>query len=104
VEYTARRRIHGKPWYSFRRNLTFAKTGILAFSIKPLKYIGYLGIVLTMFAALALLVDLGLSIYAGGWYFSPVVTLTIFNILLFGVVLISLGVMALYLSYIYYNY
>ncbi|HOS88915.1 MAG TPA: glycosyltransferase family 2 protein, partial [bacterium] len=35
VEYNANKRIHGTSWYSFRRNLHFAKSGILAFSVKP---------------------------------------------------------------------
>ncbi len=103
VKFIARKRIHGKPWYSFRKNLTFAKTGILSFSVKPLKYIGYLGLFLMSTSVLAICVGLAMSVITKGWYFSPNVTLTLFNTFLIGVVLTSLGIMSLYLSYVYYE-
>jgi dolichol-phosphate mannosyltransferase len=101
VEYKACKRLHGKPWYNFWRNITFAKTGILSFSIKPLKYIGYFGILLTAGSALCTAFSAGYYLIVGSWFLSPVVTLTMFNTLLIGIVLISLGIMSLYLSYVY---
>jgi len=103
VEYNANKRIHGTSWYSFRRNLHFAKSGILAFSVKPLKYIGYLGILLVAFSIL-LIVYFGIkSIIFGSWLLSPIFTFTVLNTFLMGLSLISLGIIALYVSNIYYE-
>jgi len=101
VEYVARARLHGVPWYNFRRNLAFAKVGILSFSIKPLKYIGYFGMLLTVLSSAFIAFNMIWFFTHYGWYFSPVVSLTVFNAFLIGIVLICLGIMSLYLSYIY---
>ncbi len=101
VEYVARKRLYGVPWYNFWRNLAFAKVGVLSFSIKPLKYIGYFGVLLTMSSGIFVTFNVFWFFYRKGWYFSPVISLTVFNAFLIGIVLSCLGIMSLYLSYIY---
>ncbi len=102
VTYKAGRRWAGTPWYNIRRNITFAKDGILAISTKPLVWIGYLGLILTITSFLAMAISLGLMIIKSDLrYISPVLLLIIFNTFLFGIVLISLGVVALYISYLH---
>lgn len=103
VEYTANKRLHGKPWYSFRRNLSFAKSGVLAFSVKPLKYIGYLGIFLVVGSLPIFIYGVLKMFIFGGRTLSPIFLITIFNTLLMGLVLSSLGIIALYITYIYYE-
>ena len=103
VEYTARKRLHGKPWYNFRRNISFAKSGVLAFSVVPLKIIGYLGICLTLVSILILIYGAVVYLITGGWYLSPIFLVSIFNTFLMGLVLSSLGIIALYITYIYYE-
>ena len=103
VDYKANKRIHGVPWYNFRRNISFAKSGILAFSVKPLKYIGYLGGIMIFFSIGSIFYWIIRSIFAGMWLLSPIFTLTIFNMFLMGLSLISLGLIALYVSNIYYE-
>ena len=103
VEYKANKRIHGVPWYNFRRNLSFAKSGILAFSAKPLKYVGYLGIIMVLLSLLTLFYWIIRSLFAGIWLLSPIFSLTIFNTFLMGLSLTSLGLIALYVSNIYYE-
>ena len=101
IEYKASKRVHGIPWYNFRRNLSFAKSGVLAFSVKPLKYIGYLGILLIFFSVIVIDYWCVKSLLAGSWLLSPTFTFTIFNTFLMGLSLISLGIIALYVSNIY---
>ncbi|NMB70460.1 glycosyltransferase family 2 protein [candidate division WWE3 bacterium] len=101
IEYIARKRIHGRAGFSFRKSLVLAKTGILTFSLKPLKFIGYFGILLTITSAGLTLFSVSWFVIYYSWYFSPMVTLTLFNAFLIGIVLICLGIMSLYLSYIY---
>ena len=103
VEYNANKRIHGTSWYSFKRNLHFAKSGILAFSVKPLKYIGYLGVLLVAFSILSIIYWGIRSIIFGSWLLSPTFTFTILNTFLMGLSLVSLGIIALYVSNIYYE-
>jgi polyisoprenyl-phosphate glycosyltransferase len=101
VEYSADKRMFGVPGYSFAKSLGLAKVGILSFSIKPLKYIGYFGIALTLFATCFITFSIIYFFRFRGWYFSPLVNLVMFNAFLIGLVLICMGIMALYLSYIY---
>jgi len=102
VTYKARKRNAGTPWYNFRRNITFAKDGILAISTKPLVLIGYLGLVLTAASFLGLVVSFVIMIIKFDFrYISPVLLLVIFNTFLFGIVLSSLGIVALYISYLH---
>ena len=106
VEYKANKRLYGVPWYNFRRNLSFAKSGVLAFSVKPLKYIGYLGILLVLSSLLVLTYGIFGSLFNRIGYFeffSPTFTLTMFNTFLMGLSLTSLGLIALYVSNIYYE-
>lgn len=102
VTYKAGKRNAGTPWYNIRRNITFAKDGILAISTKPLVLIGYLGLALTTASFLAMAVFLVMMIIKSDFrYISPVLLLVVFNTFLFGIVLTSLGVVALYISYLH---
>ncbi|MBW6442118.1 glycosyltransferase family 2 protein [Patescibacteria group bacterium] len=103
VEYNAKKRLYGKPSYNFKRNLSFAKSGILAFSVKPLKYIGYLGLLLIVLST-PVLVYGGVTIFIlQRRFLSPNFLIGIFNTFLMGLVLSSLGIIALYIHYIYYE-
>ncbi len=101
LEYKAGKRLHGTPWYNFSRNLEFAKTGIMSFSIKPLKYIGYFGVFLTIGSIAILFLGAVISFIKGALYFSPTFYLLVFNTLLNGLMMSALGIVALYISYIY---
>lgn len=102
VTYKAGRRNAGTPWYNLRRNITFAKDGILSISTKPLVLIGYLGLTLTITSFLGMAASFVIMIIKSDYrYISPVLLLVIFNTFLFGVVLSCLGIVALYISYLH---
>lgn len=102
VSYRARKRVGGQPWYDFTRNLKFAKTGILSLSTRPLKYIFYLGLFLITISLISLITVFAIVLYEKNLrYFSPTIILAIFNTLLIGFVIACLGIMAIYLSYLY---
>lgn len=101
VEFEARARIHGKPWYSFRRNLTFAKKAILSFSVQPLRYIGYLGLFVSLLSVMMIALNLGWFIIYKTWLFSFMFFISLINSFLIGLVILSIGVLALYLNFIY---
>lgn len=102
IKYQAGKRTAGAPWYNFTRNLTFAKSGILSLSTKPLKYVGCLGIILTILSSLGLLGAAALMVIKNDLrYISPTIVLMTFNTLLIGIVLSCLGIVALYISYLH---
>lgn len=102
VRYKAGKRNAGSPWYNLRRNITFAKIGILSLSTKPLILIGYLGLTLTILSFLAMFISFVTMIIKSDFrYISPVLVLVMFNTFLFGIVLSSLGIVALYISFLH---
>lgn len=102
VSYQAEKRHSGSPLYDFRKSLNLARAGILSMSTKPLKYVAYLGLILTFLSLLGLMVSLVLIIVNNNWrYISPTFILMLFNTLLIGLVLCCLGVVALYISFLY---
>jgi len=102
VDYVARKRTAGKAWYNFGRNLEFAKIGILSLSTKPLKYILYFGFFLTTSSLISLVGMILVILYEKNLrYFSPTIVLVVFNTLLIGFVIASMGIVALYISFLH---
>ncbi len=102
VTYKAQKRMAGKAWYNFGRNLEFAKTGITSLSTKPLKYILYLGIFLIVASMIGLLTVVVIIIKENDLrYFSPTAVLVIFNTFLIGFVIACLGIVAIYISFLH---
>jgi len=102
VKYKAGKRAAGSPLYNLKKNLTFAKIGILSISTKPLVLIGYLGITLTLTSFFSLLAAFFIMLAKSDFkYISPVLMLVLFNTLLFGIVLSCLGIVALYIGYLH---
>lgn len=100
IPYIRDARHHGKSTESFWSGIWWAKTIIFNFSFKPLSFISYMGIVVTILSALFLLLNLVLVLIFG--YRSPGAP-TILGVVLFlgGVQLISLSVIAEYISKIF---
>lgn len=102
VKYKARKRVAGKAWYNFTRNLEFAKTGLLSLSTKPLKYILNFGLFLIVSSLISIFTVFAVIIYE--WnirFFSPTIILIIINTLLIGFVIACLGIVAIYISYLH---
>lgn len=96
VDYSPNSRYSGKTKYSFKKMLSFAFRGITAFSIRPLKLVAYVG--LLMFLLSLILIPYALISYfigqaVPGW------TSLIISIIFFGSLqLFMLGIIGLYLS------
>ncbi|MEN3184080.1 MAG: glycosyltransferase family 2 protein [Atribacterota bacterium] len=100
LPYVRHRRFAGTTKYPLRKMLKLAWDGITAFSNKPLKVAAYLGLALSLFSFLYLVVIvvtklLGKSTVPG-W-----ASLAVINLFFSGVILIMLGVMGEYLGRIY---
>ncbi|MCJ8153510.1 glycosyltransferase family 2 protein [Chryseobacterium sp. SSA4.19] len=100
IEFTANERLSGQSSYNLKKMITFAFTGITAFSVKPLYIAAYLGF---LFSGLSVV---GYGIYVihsfitkteiSGWA-SLIMTIVFFG----GLQLIILGIIGIYLGKIF---
>ncbi|MCJ7936037.1 MAG: glycosyltransferase family 2 protein [Chryseobacterium sp.] len=100
IDFKADARLSGKSSYNFKKMLTFAFTGITAFSVKPLYLAAYLGF---LFSAISIV---GYGAYVihsfiakteiSGWA-SLIMTIVFFG----GLQLIIMGIMGIYLGKIF---
>ncbi|CAM3162066.1 glycosyltransferase [Chryseobacterium flavum] len=100
IDFKADERLCGESSYNFKKMLTFAFTGITAFSVKPLYLAAYLGF---LFSAVSII---GYGIYVihsfiakteiSGWA-SLIMTIVFFG----GLQLIIMGIMGIYLGKIF---
>ncbi|MEN4760578.1 glycosyltransferase family 2 protein [Chryseobacterium sp. C39-AII1] len=100
IDFVAAERMAGQSSYNIRKMLTFAFTGITAFSVKPLYIAAYLGF---LFSGLSVLGYVGYVIYAfavhteiSGWA-SLIMTIVFFG----GLQLIIMGIIGIYLGKIF---
>lgn len=104
IYFSAPGREGGKPTYSFPKLLSLALTGFISFSLTPLKIAGYLGIIITFISG-----ALGFFIIFEKYIFSDPLNLAISGtailavmiMFLVGIILICLGLLALYVAQIY---
>lgn len=101
VEFVARERKHGKAGYSYAKLFGLAINSFTSFSLLPLKIAGYLGVVITACSGFLLIVMFASQFFKEWWVFTPLAILATINIFLVGIVLVSLGFVALYIARIH---
>lgn len=100
-EYERQERFAGKTKYPLKKMLKLASDGIISFSTKPLKLVGYVGIVSILLSLIILIYSLvsfafNLNNLTAGWT-SIMVTVTFFA----GVQLLSIWIISEYIGRIY---
>lgn len=110
VYFDANERLHGTASYSFWKLLKLAINGFVSLSLVPLKIAGYLGIIITLISG-----TLGFYILMGKYIFrthlpnffsfsrtfSDAENLAILILFLVGIILVSVGMLALYVANIH---
>ena len=101
VYFEANERIHGVPSYNFWKLVQLAFNSMISFSLFPLKLAGYLGIIITFLSGL-----LGIFIMVDRYVikelgFSGTAILAVVILFLIGIVLVCLGLIALYIANIH---
>ncbi|MCX6761325.1 MAG: glycosyltransferase family 2 protein [Candidatus Moranbacteria bacterium] len=101
IRFEANERIHGVPAYSFWKLVRLAFNSVISFSLFPLKLAGYMGVIITFLSGL-----LGIFIMVDRYitkelHFSSSVILAVVILFLIGIVLICLGLIALYIANIH---
>uniref|UniRef100_UPI0037042C9A glycosyltransferase family 2 protein n=1 Tax=Cohnella sp. TaxID=1883426 RepID=UPI0037042C9A len=100
VEYVREERWAGETKYPLRKMIRFALDGITSFSHKPLKVASYLGLSLSFFSFIYLLIVLYQKVFTSttitGW--SSILAV---NLFFNGIILVILGVMGEYIGRVY---
>lgn len=98
VYYERNERFAGESKYPLKKMLAFAFDGITSFSVRPIKLIWTLGVLITILSAVAGVYDICENI----WKFSSVIDSTVVAVwFLGGVQLIAIGVIGEYIGKIY---
>ena len=101
VEFTASERRHGHAAYSYRKLFRLAMNSFTSFSLLPLRFAGYFGVVITTLSGILLTIMLLNHWFFDPTLFTPIAILATGNTFLIGIVLISLGFIALYIARIH---
>lgn len=104
VEFEATERVHGVASYNVVKLLKLAVSSFLSHSLFPLKIAGYLGLLITLFGA-PVLCFMMVDRYVIGdpfhFNFSGPAILALLSLTLIGIVLMCLGLVALYIGTIH---
>ena len=101
VEFHADSRDSGVASYSYGKLWNLALSSITSFSLVPLKMTGYLGVAITSVSSLLLGWMLLAKIGMLPGTFTPLAMVVVANTILIGIVLMSLGITALYIGTIH---
>lgn len=101
VEFTAAARESGEPGYSYGKLWQLAVNSITSFSLFPLKLTGYLGGLITLFSGLLFAAMVTARFVFNSQMFSPLAIVVVANTFLIGIVLMAIGMVALYIGHIH---
>lgn len=101
VEFQAAAREHGSAGYSYMKLWRLAVNSITSFSLLPLRITGYLGILISGISGLLLTWMLFSNYVLGNMDFTPLAMVVVINTFLIGIVLIAIGLVALYIGTIH---
>jgi len=104
IYFDANDRLNGTASYGFWKLVGLAMNSFVSLSLLPLRLAGYMGLLITFFSGIA-----GLYILIGKYFlhsqfastFSDAENLAIFIVFLVGIILISIGLLALYVANIH---
>ena len=94
-------RTGGKSTFSFNSLFNLAVNSFTSFSLMPLKVTGYLGVAVTAISGILFLYMIIAHLVLGLTLFTKLAYFVVFNTLLFGIVLVALGLIAWYIGSIH---
>jgi len=101
LNFHASSREGGPPRYSYRKLWKLAVNSITAFSLFPLRLTGYMGLLITSISGVLLAWMLGNYAIGNHALYTPLAIVVIANTFLIGVVLMAIGLVALYIGTIH---
>jgi len=101
IEFDAAARNEGQASYTYRKLIRLAVNSITSFSLLPLRITGYLGLLITTLSGLLLLWMFASYLFNWSYNYTPLAMVVVVNTFLIGIVLIALGLVALYIGNIH---
>lgn len=101
IEFHAAARNDGRAGYTYRKLIRLAVNSITSFSLLPLRVTGYLGLLITSLSGLLLLWMFASYVFNWAYNYTPLAMVVVANTFLIGIVLIALGLVALYIGNIH---
>lgn len=101
VEFDAPARTEGTAGYSYAKLWHLALNSLTSFSLLPLRITGYLGLAITASSGLLLVWMLIANYILRLYAFTPLAIVVVFNTFLIGIVLMAIGLVALYIGTIH---
>jgi dolichol-phosphate mannosyltransferase len=101
VEFNADARHEGKASYSFPKLWSLATSSLTSFSLWPLRVAGYLGLLITSLSGILLVWMLMNYFILGNLIYSPLAIAMIANTFFIGIVLMAIGIVAVYIGTIH---
>ena len=101
VEFSADARTEGYGGYSYVKLYNLAINSITGFSLWPLRLTGYLGILITSMSGLLLTWMFGNYVLDSEETYTPLAIVVVANTFLIGIVLMAIGMVALYIGTIH---
>lgn len=101
VEFSADARNEGCGGYSYAKLYHLAINSITSFSLWPLRLTGYLGVSITAMSGLLLTWMLGNFVLGNKTGYTPLAIVVVANTFLIGIVLMAIGLVALYIGTIH---
>ena len=101
VEFHAKERKNGVAGYSYSKLWHLAINSITSFSLWPLRLAGYLGILITVTSGLLLILMFSSYLFEDQTAFTPLAIVVVANTFLMGIVLMAIGLVALYVGTIH---
>lgn len=101
IYYRAKKRIHGKSSYSFRKMFELARIGLTSFSMLPLKIIITFGMLISTISGIVLVVMLYFKFLVNYNFFGNITVLATLILFTTGLMVLFQGIVALYIIDIY---
>lgn len=101
VPFRAQARTDGVAGYSYIKLWRLAVNSITSFSLLPLRLTGYLGVLITSCSGLLLAWMLGTYFFSNVHMYTPLAMVVVANTFLIGIVLMAIGLVALYIGTIH---
>jgi dolichol-phosphate mannosyltransferase len=101
VPFRAEARTEGPAGYSYTKLWRLAVNSITSFSLLPLRLTGYLGVLITSWSGFLLIWMLGTYFLTDTHMYTPLAIVVVANTFLIGIVLMAIGLVALYIGTIH---
>ena len=101
LPFHAEARLAGVATYSYKKLWNLAVNSLMAFSLWPLRIIGYLGVAIIFLCGILIFWMIFRTIFFDGVGYTPLAIVVVVNTFLIGIVLAGIGLVALYIGSIH---